>query len=199
MSFKAIMNDLKKELMDTRKDVRARFIAGAYSIHGGIIRLWYTGRKGDQGLGRRTGSAAKSWSVVKTESPSGVQVAIVSAGVPHADASNRTVIKSNRPGGWLAIPTAQGVTSRGVPRYQGPRDAEQKLNGPSGKSKLAFIRKDRDTMLVMARKGVTGTGLSKNRRLLFVLKKSVVRPAYTSGMFPWVDSQAKKMEGALLK
>lgn len=210
MSFKSVMEDIRQNLNDEREKVRKAFVEGAYGIHRGLIVKWYTGRKGNEGLNRRTGAAANSWGVRTTKNTSSlIEVSIFSAGVPHADRSGGPNWIRPKKKKWLAIPAGDGnVTSSGKPRYYTPAEAEESLLFSTVKARrgrgfsrdrLTFYKKDHNTAFLFAAKGVRGPGLTKDKRLLFVLKKAVRNPKYTKGLFPWVEAQADKVEQRLLK
>jgi hypothetical protein len=226
MDWKEAREQLVKEVLALRKMARERFIAGAQGLKTGIVYKFYTAAPGSpDGLARRTGRAARSWATETQSGSDGVSVSIFSRGVPYADFSRAMFIRPKK-SQWLVIPAGAGLTAAGVARYPGDANgrgaiaqAEARLTAPprsnasrlraalafgsgSPAKKISFVRKDGNTLLVLAKPGVKGIGLTKTKRLLFILKRVVKRPARTSGLMPYVDEAVIKiqnrMEAAIL-
>jgi len=178
------------------------FIVGAYDIHKGIIQNYYS--NSGKGLRRITGRAANSWQVVIDKKPPNISAAIFSAGVPYANQSRQKVIAPTK-SKFLVIPVGAALTSAGAQRFPGDANgrgsiaqaerelgSRQKAAKPYSKrlkrtgSPLQWIKKGSDTWLVMAKKGISFSGLTKDDRLMFVLKKKVTIKANTRGLMPYV-------------
>lgn len=210
--FRKVSQEITKDLQDIRKDARKSFFNSAEDMLRGIVQRFYSGA-GRDSLGRRTGRAAKSWVVERVKDDSTQLVLSVNShGVPYSDF---TRIREIRPKSskYLVIPVGPALTSAGVARYPGNADgkgsiaqAESRLTMTepttrrgyesvfSGKkqSPLAWIRKG-DSIFVLAKPGVRGPGITARNRLLFVLKRSVKLPAYTRGIYPFVDSMESRL------
>lgn len=224
MDWKEAREQLLKEVLATRKMARKRFVQGAKGIKSGIVYKFYSAAPGSEnGLARRTGKAARSWDTQTQTGADSVTVSIFSRGVPYADFSQGMFIRP-KVSKWLVIPAGAGLTAGGVARYPGDKNghgsiaqAEAALTMPNtarrsafvfahgsqkSSGKLSFLQKNPNTILVLARPGVRGTGLTKTKRLLFVLKKEVKRPARTAGLMPYVEEAVNKiqtrMEAAIL-
>lgn len=226
MDWKEAREQLVKEVLALRKMARERFIVGAQGLKTGIVFNFYTGAPGNpNALARRTGRAARSWSTETQTGSDGVSVSIFSRGVPYADFSRAMFVRPTK-SKWLVVPAGAGLTAGGVARYPGDANgrgsiaqAEAALTAPprsnasrlrsalafgsgSPAKKISFVYKNANTILVLAKPGVRGTGLTKAKRLLFVLKKVVKRPARTAGLMPFVDQAVIKiqnrMEAAIL-
>ena len=215
--FRQIAKELEKELQAARKAARQRFVYNVAGLHKGIIQKFYTAAPGASiGLARRTGAAAKSWAYAVAQSGDTIVGTVYSAGVPYANMSVAKTITPKR-AKWLAIPVGPALTRAGVPRYpDGPNQAAQALRMPpkkqpfriSAKARaitnprysknegqrdpLRFYKKSADTAFLIAKDGVTGTGITKKDRILFVLKKKVIRPARTAGLMPFVDKRVEQ-------
>ena len=213
-NFKQIAKELQQELRSARKIARQRFVYNVAGLQKGIIQKFYTAAPGSSvGLARRTGAAAKSWAYAIAQQGDVVVGTVYSAGVPYADMSEAKTITPKR-AKWLAIPVGPALTRVGVPRYpDGPEQASQALRMPPRKQSfrrtgraraitnprysknegqrdpLRFYKKNADTAFLIAKDGVTGTGITKKNRILFVLKKKVIRPARTAGLMPFVDKR----------
>lgn len=116
---------------------------------------------------------------------------------------------------WLAIPTGAALTPAGAPRYPGgPIQAAQELYArtatanarrsrrrTTARDPLSWYKKDNNTLLIFAKDGVAGPGLTKDKRLLFVLKRKVTRPDKTKGLVQFADQQTivmiNRIKGAL--
>ena len=62
--------------------------------------------------------------------------------------SKKTVIRSNRPGGYLAIPVGPALKGDGTPKYKSPRDvAGLTISGKKG-SQTILARKDGETYFI---------------------------------------------------
>jgi len=206
-------SDLEKTLYEIRQRIRKSFVSGVYHIHAGIVTKFYTASSNSLiGLRRRTGKAAKSWKVSKKEDNNSISCSVYSAGAPYAGAFMKGMFIRPKKKKWLAIPVGAALTSAGAPRYpNGPREAEQSLSLPPSKgggfrrrkagarSPISFYKKDERTAFLFAKDGVKGTGLTKNKRLLFVLKKVVKRQGKTSTMFPWIDNKMTVLTSRLTK
>ena len=212
--FRKIAKELQQELNAARKAARQRFVYNVAGLHKGIVQKFYSAAPGASvGLARRTGAAAKSWAYAIAQSGDVIVGTVYSAGVPYADMSEAKTITPKR-AKWLAIPVGPALTRNGVPRYpDGPEQASQALRMPPRKQSfrraaktraitnsrysknegqrdpLRFYKKSADTAFLIAKDGVTGTGITKKNRILFVLKKKVVRPARTAGLMPFVDKR----------
>jgi hypothetical protein len=202
-TFRETAKEVKTLLNELRADSRAKFVSGVYRMHKGIVDVFYSG---EGGLNRRTGAAAKSWHVVVNRQEESISASINSSGVPYADFSNvRNITPKN--GKWLAIPVGPALTSAGVARYpKGPWQAKNSLTVGHAKRKghilnsdpLFFLKKGGDTAFLIAKKGVTGIGITKQNRILFILKKKVAIPAYTKGLMPYVDGATDRMMDTML-
>lgn len=212
--FKRITKELEQELKAARKAARQRFVYNVAGLHKGIVQKFYSSAPGASvGLARRTGAAAKSWAYAVAQSGDVIVGTVYSAGVPYANMSVSKTITPKR-AKWLAIPVGPALTRSGVPRYpDGPEQAAQALRMPPRKQAfrkaakaraianprhsknegqrdpLRFYKKSADLAFLIAKDGVTGTGITKRDRILFVLKKKVVRPARTAGLMPFVDQR----------
>lgn len=212
--WKVINNDLRESLVDTRKRARETVSKIAYNVHSGIVRTFYTAVPGANiGMARRTGTAAKSWKVAISNGRTMV-ASVYSAGVPYADMSSEKIITPKK-AKWLAIPVGPALTASGAPRYPGgPRQAAKALVMPPLKTQrgrelswgatkardpLSFVKKDANTAFLMAKPGVRGTGLTKGKRIMFVLKKRVKIPARTRLLMPWVDRKIDKAFDAMAR
>lgn len=198
MKFNELNEYVEKYVNERRLQIRKLFVASAYQIHAGIVKKFYNVAPGSsEGLANRTGTASRSWKVSVKNTKDSVICNVYSAGVPYADFSKRTIIRPKKANGWLAIPVVAGLTDGGAARYPGgPRQAEQKLMSSGVKKPLAFIRKkngSNNKAYIVAKKGVKGPGLNKKDRLLFALRKVVVKPARTKSLMPWVDSKFESM------
>lgn len=207
MNFREASKEISKELLEYRKRIRESFVAGAYQIHAGIVKKFYTASPGSsEGLARRTGSAAKSWKVDVSKSQETISCSIYSAGAQHAGAFMSGKFIRPKKKQWLAIPVGPSLTKSGAARYPGgPREAAKTLvmpplrRGGFGRRKsgerdpLSFYQKDSNTAFLFAKPGVKGTGLTKKNRLMFVLKKVVKRQAKTAGLMPWVDKRVSTL------
>lgn len=204
--FKEFAKELEKEISFFREKARKDFVNGVYGTHKAIVQKFYTASPGSSvGLARRSGDAARSWSVQLKRSTSGIEAGIISAGVPYANMSVAKVITpKNRK--WLTIPVGPALTKNGSPRYpNGPRQAATALKMPPRKSggfrrlkegsrdPLRFYKKDSNTAFLIAKDGVTGTGITKRNRILFVLKKRVTRPARTAQLMPFTQDRVDKI------
>lgn len=209
-SFRELIREVERELREARKVMRKRFALGVARINKGIVKQWYTARPGSKvGLARRSGDAGRSWAFKITDTPTQVLGEVFSAGIAYVDFSEqKTIVPTKKK--WLAIPVGAGLTPGGKARYpSGPRQAEKALKLPPIKysrrgrrdddeSPFNFYRRDPSTILMFAKKGVKGTGLTKTKRLMFVLKKKVVRPARTAGLFPWVEKSVDTVYNRML-
>ena len=215
--FRQIAKELEKELQAARKAARQRFVYNVAGLHKGIVQKFYTAAPGASiGLARRTGAAAKSWAYAVAQSGDTIVGTVYSAGVPYANMSVAKTITPKR-AKWLAIPVGPALTRNGVPRYpDGPNQAAHALRMPPKKQSfrraakamsitnprysknegqrdpLRFYKKSADTAFLIAKDGVTGTGITKKDRILFVLKKKVMRPARTAGLMPFVDKRVEQ-------
>ena len=215
--FRQIAKELEKELQAARKAARQRFVYNVAGLHKGIVQKFYTAAPGASvGLARRTGAAAKSWAYAVAQSGDTIVGTVYSAGVSYANMSTAKTITPKK-AKWLAIPVGPALTRAGVPRYpDGPNQAAQALRMPpkkqpfrrSAKARaitnprysknegqrdpLRFYKKSADTAFLIAKDGVTGTGITKKNRILFVLKKKVIRPARTAGLMPFVDKRVEQ-------
>lgn len=210
--FKAARKELMETLEAARKTSRSQLFAIAEDLRKNIIQKFYTNAN-TASVGRRTGKAAKSWAVAKIkDDKDGVVLSVNSSGVKYADFSRPKTIKPKSGGKYLVIPVGAGLTKAGVARYPGDANGRgaisqaenaikmpplksqfgKRRSGDNSRSPLAWIKKDASTMLVVAKQGATGTGITKTNRLLFVLKTSVKIPAYTKGLMPYVNSFVDK-------
>ena len=220
MDWKEARTQLIKDVQAIRRMARDRVIQGAQGLRAGIVFKFYSSQPGASvGLARRTGRAANSWKTKTTEDLNSVSVSVYSAGVPYADFGQAKFIRGKQ-SPWLVIPAGAGLTLGGVARYPGDKkgrgaiaQAEAALRAPTkpqsnrsllyrhlsgkrGQSKLSFVPKG-TSILVLAKKGVTGPGLTKNKRLLFVMRRVVKRPARTAGLMPFVDESVEKIQRRL--
>ena len=218
MDWKEARTQLIKDVQAIRRMARDRFIQGAQGLRAGIVFKFYSSSPGASvGLARRTGRAANSWKTKTSEDLNSVSVSVCSAGVPYADFGQAKFIRGKP---WLVIPVGAGLTPAGVARYPGDKNgrgaiaqAEARLRAPTksqsnrsllyqhssgrrGQSKLSFVKQG-TSILVLAKKGVTGPGLTKNKRLLFVMRRVVKRPARTAGLMPFVDESVEKIQRRL--
>ena len=218
MDWKQAREQLIKDIVAVRKLGRERFVKGAEGLAAGIVFNFYTSAPGSTtGLARRTGRAARSWRTQVTEGKDTMSVSIFSRGVPYADFSKAMFVRPTR-SKWLVIPSGASLTAAGVSRYPGDANgrgsidqAEARLTAPPRSNasrlraalswrpqkKIAFVKKDTNTLLVLAKPGVRGPGLTRNKRLLFVLKKVVKRPARTAGLMPFVDKSIVKIQNRI--
>lgn len=199
-TYRAVSLAVQTEIKTLRDNAKSELVSGAYAMHKGIVSGFYSATPGAlYGLARRTGAAVKSWQVQVNRGQK-FSVAVFSAGVPYADMSveKRIAPKEKK---WLAIPVGAAKTKSGVPRYPGgPRQAAKALSmppvqhgfrrqGEGERDPLRFYKRDANTAFLIAKDGVKGTGLGKNNRIMFVLKKSVIRPARTKLLMPWIDKR----------
>lgn len=209
MKFSQATKEIKGELNDFRSRLIKSFIAGAYSIHSGIVQKFYSATPSSKiGVARRTGNAAKSWKVNVSRNNDTVICSIYSAGAEYADFSQKKVIKPKSKK-WLAIPVNAALTKNGAARYPGgPRQAARALSMPPVKRRmgrlregerdpLKFYKKDEENAFLIAKPGVRGTGLNNKNRIMFVLKKQVTKPDRTRGLMPWVDKRVNTIVSRL--
>lgn len=204
-TFKEVAKELDKDMKAIHEESRKRFVFSAYSLHRGIIDKFYTAAPGSSvGLARRTGNAARSWQVEIDRKVESITASVFSAGVPYADMSRQKTI-TPKTAKWLTIPVGPALTKAGAPRYPGgPKQAASALRMPpikqsfrkkksGSRDPLRFYKKSESLAFLIAKDGVTGTGLTKNNRIMFVLKKSVTIPARTAGLMPFVDKRVQRL------
>lgn len=174
---------IEKKIKDIDKPVRTVLGREAGLLQGSIIRKFYSGRSGNEGLNTRTGTARRGWKQEIKESGDMLQ-AVVYNDVAHADASKEKTIKPKK-AKWLTIPVNEALTAAGAPRYTSARD----VNG------LWFRKKEGDPK--------TAFLIHKEKGLMFVLKKEVTIPAYTKGLIPFAEKFgvgfAKRVDAAIQK
>lgn len=197
--FRKASEEIFKGLNEIRNNSRKSFVSGVYNIHRYIITKFYSNLAG--GLKRRSGDASKSWQVKVTSTNDSISGEVFSAGVAYADFSNKKTI-TPKTSKWLTIPVGPALTKAGAPRYAGgARQADSQLSGApktmrnqrSNRSNLFFLKKDDSTAFLIAKKGVTGIGITKTNRILFILKKKVEIPAYTEGLMPFVEKRGDEI------
>jgi len=213
-TFREVAEEIKKGLNDLRNEARKSFISGVYGLHKGIINKFYSSNESsNEGVRRRTGTAAKSWKVEVSRNSDSISASVSSAGAPYADFSSTRTIKPNK-SKWLTIPVGPALTSTGAARYpKGARQADNALTAapktmrnqtshrgrnPDGHGNLVFVKKNDTTAYLFAKKGVTGIGITKTNRLMFVLKRRVKIAPYTAGLMPFVDRRADQIVNTLL-
>lgn len=185
--------------------MRGQIGYNAEGLRRDIIERFYT-KRSDSSLGRRTGRAAGSWAVSIKENGDTYIASIYSAGAPYADfGEEKTIVPRVKK--WLAIPTGAALTPAGAPRYPGgpiqaakellmrthTRNARRRKPVVTPRDPISWYKKDAQTILLFAKDGVTGPGLTKDKRLLFVLKRKVTRPDRTRGLMPFAEEQTVVM------
>ena len=161
-------------------------------LMGRIENKWYSGRKGSQGLNRRTGRAANAWKYKPAQKGDQFSFRLVNNSGYAGNFHKARVIrpKNSR---YLAIPIMAGLTRTGRPRYTGPRDSELE-------NKTFLVRSRDGKGWVIMGYGLTGT--KGDGTPIYALRKEVRIPAYTSRMNPWIAGQAdnfhEKLQRAIM-
>lgn len=167
--LKGLAKAIEKKIQTIDRPIRTVLGREGGLLQGQIIRKFYSGRKGSEGLNRRTGEAARGWKQEIRERGDNLQV-VVYNDVAHADMSKEKKIKPKTKK-WLTIPVNEALTAAGAPRFASAKEA----------GKLWFLKKDSKTAFL----------ISKDKGLMYVLKKEVTIPAYTKGLMPFAEKFAK--------